>query len=419
MKVLHINTAQSGGAAWCAMRIYKALKEQGIECKMLFAYGTSMPEGIDGAIAEPDSDFWYSNSLTTKVKHLLNRMPWFYDEEKMRLVLDELNRDNLNLHQPFSHYKNIAHHPLVKWADIVHLHWVPDFVDYPTFFKRVRKPIVWTLHDKYPAAGIMHYCSKYFTLPEYLANVDNLCKRIKRKGITKSENLHIVAISSLVKDICSYSDVIQGFPCTVIHNGVDTNIFKPIYTKSKINVLTKYGFRNSVNERTKLFMYSSFGIWDKNKGLQRVIDSLEKTQLKNIALIVVGGNDEKITPSASFPIITTGLISNQTELAELYSISDYFISASYEETYGQTITEAMACGCPVISTPTGVAPDLIRPFNGVLCKGFDSNDLAEGITKALSTKYDSDNIRQHIIDEYDYTKISQMYIELYNNILRK
>jgi hypothetical protein len=45
---------------------------------------------------------------------------------------------------------NITKHPLVQEADIIHLHWVANFLDYRSFFKQIQKPIVWTLHDLNP-----------------------------------------------------------------------------------------------------------------------------------------------------------------------------------------------------------------------------------------------------------------------------
>ena len=77
----------------------------------------------------------------------------------------------------------------------------------------------------------------------------------------------------------------------------------------------------------------------------------------------------------------------------------------------------MACGKPVIATPCSGTPDLIKPFNGIICNGFDSVSIAEGISKALITSYDSDLIRQYIIREFDWEKIVGQYIKLYNNIL--
>ena len=89
MKVLHINTSQAGGAAWCAIRINKALSLIGVDSRMLFAEGESMPEGVKGAIAVRDQESWYSNSLKTKIKHVLNRMPWYWDKEKMDMQIND------------------------------------------------------------------------------------------------------------------------------------------------------------------------------------------------------------------------------------------------------------------------------------------------------------------------------------------
>lgn len=77
----------------------------------------------------------------------------------------------------------------------------------------------------------------------------------------------------------------------------------------------------------------------------------------------------------------------------------------------------MACGTPVISTPCSGAVDLIRPFNGGICEGYDSSALKDGILKAILQDYDSQKIRDYIIEYFDYNIIAKEYIELYIKIL--
>lgn len=418
MKILHINTFQEGGAAWCARRISNALVKEGIDSRMLFANGKTIPEGIKGAIAERDFEFWYSNPILATIKHLLMRLPWYMDEEKMKKIIELNNTDKLFLHQPYSCYKNIAHHPLVEWADIIHLHWVSDFVDYPTFFKKVRKPIVWTLHDKYPVCGIQHYCSNFFPVPEQLKEIDSYCKKIKRSAVIQAKKLQVVAISEQMQHLCSSSEVLNGFPSTLIHNGVNIDVFKPEciqYTPFHKEML-------SLPKETVKFMFSAYHIWDENKGLNRVIEALEKVKNvlgRPIALIIVGRvNETDSRPYASFPLILTGLIKDQSVLSSLYTYIDFFIQSAYEETFAQTPLEAMACGTPVISTPCSGASDLIRPFNGVVLEDYDSSSLKDGIIKALSMNFDSDKIRCYIKENFDYNIIAREYIELYNRILK-
>ena len=414
MKVLHLNTFQEGGAALCAIRIDRAMVRQGVESRMLFAQGTSLPEGVNGAIAEKDCIVRLrSNPLFAKFRHLLMRIPWYKNVEKMQIRLDKANIQHLFLHIPYSDYTNIAHHPLVEWADIIHLHWVSGFVDYTTFFKKIKKPIVWTLHDMYPAIGLMHFESDYTVLPSALDEIDVLCRRIKRKSVSQVWNLNLVAISDRMSSIIRSSEILKGFPISRIYNGVDTNIYKPVAVDRK-------EYFQSIANNTLVFMFSSYAINDKRKGIDRVIDALEKVKYKiriNIAMIAVGMVDANDTPTASFPIHYTGLIGSEEELSKVYSVVDYFINASYEEAFAQTPLEAMACGTPVISTPCSGASDLIRPFNGVVCEDYDSSSLKDGIIKAISMNFDSNKIRHYIIENFELSIVAREYIELYNRIL--
>lgn len=414
MKVLHINTSQAGGAAWCAIRINKALSLIGVDSRMLFAEGESMPEGVKGAIAVRDQESWYSNPLKTKIKHVLNRMPWYWDKEKMDMQINDaiskIEGERPYVHHPYSYYRNIANHPLVEWADIIHLHWVPDFVDYPTFFRQVKKPIVWTLHDKYPAEGVMHYSSKYFPVPEELKDIDKRSRHAKRNGVNKSQNLNIVAISDEMIDLCKKSEVLCDLPIALIHNGVDTNVFKP---HDKHIARKNLGLPSTA----KIFLFSSYGINDRNKGLYRLIGALERIDIPNKILVCIGGIFGTEVPQTNFPVITVGLQTEQIVLSKYYSASDFFMQCSYEESFGQTVLESMSCGTPVISTPVGVSTELIKPFNGVICNGYESDAIAEGIQKAINTQYNSNAIRQYIIENYEYSIIAQQYKELYESIL--
>ena len=267
----------------------------------------------------------------------------------------------------------------------------------------MKKPIVWTLHDMNPAIGAMHFTSENTPIPSELFKIEEQLKRIKRKAIRQCKApIHIVALSEKMRDIISSSEVFTGQQTSIIHNGVDTKLFKPKCSKER---------------RPATFMFSSYDIWDKRKGLCRIIESLEKIDAPNKSLIVVGANWNSKPISAPFPIAELGLIKDQKHLAELYSEADFFINASYEEGFAQTPLEAMACGTPVISTPCSGASDLIRPFNGVICNGYDSDAIASGIKEAMNGSYDSNLIRKHIIDNYDWNKIAHQYIDLYSKIL--
>lgn len=410
MKVLHINSYQQGGAALCAIRICQALSNEGIESRMLFAEGSSLPEGIVGAIATSDDIFWNRNLFLRAIKKFFKILGiWLVDVEKTYYRLKKANTSNQFVHQPLSSYKNIAQHPLIEWADIIHLHWVANFVDYPTFFKAVNKPIVWTLHDKYPAVGVMHYCSSFFPIPDKLKSIDAYCRKIKRESVCNAKQLNIVAISELMLDVCNNSDVLGGFPVTIIHNGVDTTLFHPLNKeKAKKQV--------GLSSNTIVFLFSSLYMFDMNKGLDRAIAALEKVNIQNKILVCLGGKYENIKLSCNFPIIFTGVIKEPATLSIYYSAADFFLQCSYEETFAQTPLEAMACGTPVITTPCSGAKDIIRPFNGIICYNYNPDALAEGIKEALCKQYRPTEIRKFVIDNFNYCIIARKYIKLYETI---
>lgn len=413
MKVLHINTSQTGGAAMCAIRISKALSEEGIESRMLFAEGISLPGGIKGAIATSDNIFWNRNLFLRIIKKILSFTGiWLVDVEKAKHQLNKANKTRLYIHQPLSSFKSITHHPLVEWADIIHLHWVTGFIDYPTFFKDIKKPIVWTLHDKYPAVGVMHYSSNFYPIPDNLKKIDALFRRIKRKGVSGAKNLNIVAISEVMIDICKHSDVLGGYPVTLIHNGVDASLFlhyNKQETRANIDLMPN----------GKIFLFSSFFINDPNKGLNRAIAALETIDVPQKTLVCIGSKYEGQQPQCSFPLVFTGLIKDPIQLSMYYSAADFFLQCSYEETFSQTPLEAMACGTPVISTPCSGAKDIIKSFNGVICRSYDADAIAEGITEGLSRHYNSDEIRQYIVNHFNYNIIAKQYIKLYMEITDK
>lgn len=412
MNVLHINTFQNGGAAFCAIRINKALMNEGIKSLMLFADGKNMPQGVDGAIVVRKKHIWETSPFLSRlVLWILGNIPFGMNSEKLRRKIGKAYADYIYYHIPFSQYKNLANHPLVEWADVIHLHWVAGFVDYPTFFKKVRKPIVWTLHDKYPATGLLHYSSEFNPVPKELKSLDDYCKKIKRESLDKAKNLSVVAISEMMIDICKNSEVLTGFPITLIHNGVDSDKFV-IYNKQKSRKELGY-----VDDAT-IFLFSSYFLDDSNKGLDRVIAALERCKIPNLYLVCVGTPNFTITAS-SFPIIMPGLLKSDTLMAKYYSAADFFLQASYEETFSQTPLESMSCGTPVITFPVSGARDLINEINGVVCDDFTVDALVNGIKLAMTRKYCREKIREDVIKRFSYRKIAKQYINLYERILEK
>lgn len=412
MKILHINAGQTGGAAICAKRIMMAEQKLGHECKMLTVEDSS---DRDVFVVCEDRDMLKTFLVGRFIKKVLRVSPGYWNLEKMERVFRLATEKSMNVpyvHFPLSKYKGLKHHNLIEWADIIHLHWVSGMIDYPSFFAHVNKPIVWTLHDEQPARGIMHFQSEYSPLPKELSKLDKRCETIKRKALENVKDCYIVALSEYMRGIIEKSPILGRFPIKKIHNGVDTDIFRP-YDKQESRA------ELNIEAKTKVFLFSSFHVNDPRKGLERVVRAIEKLKSHDDIMVLCIGfkPDMYDIQSSSVSLRFMGLIGDPNHLAKIYSASDYFINASYQEAFAQTPLEAMACGVPVISTPCSGAHDLIRDFNGIVCDGFSSDCIAKGIMSALGARYNPELIRKNIITYFSDSIVAKIYEKLYTEIL--
>lgn len=410
MKVLHINTSLAGGAALCAQRIMNATSQCGVETKMLVCTGEPRNNIYK---VDPTSTIWGKHPLLLRIKNLLIKLNLGHDYATMRFhverTFETTQCPRVYYHLPYSEYQNLAEHPLVKEADVIHLHWVTGMIDYPSFFRKVKKPIVWTMHDKYPLAGLQHYVSQYHPLPKELESFDIESRRIKRSSMLKADNLHLVAISKVMMDLCAESDVTAGLPAHLIHNGIDAEKFR--HTDA-----TTLSQELSIPEGNKVFMFSAFSIHDPNKGLSELIKALESLHRSDITLLCVGQYTE--VPTSAIDIHCLGYVGDSNRLSQIYSLADYFIFPSFEESLGQTPIESMACGTPVVAFPTGIIPELINEQNGIICSDFTVEALADVIREAMEREYNREAIREDVVNRFSYDNIAQQYVELYDSLLR-
>ncbi len=409
MKILHITKLPDGGASLCAIRICKALIEEGIDSKMLFMQG--QPEEYK-YIADIDWLYRKHNNILVRILMKMLRLilrPRF-EILIMRRKRAERNGD-IFFTSPVTAYTNIVKHPLVKEADIVHLHWISDFVDFSSFFKKVDKPIVWTAHDENPGLGGFHYVLQKETASKDFLSLDKEYEKIKRKAVNGNNQPHLIAISEKMQSFFKDNIILKDCPVTLIHNGVDGDSF---VKKDKMSCREKLHL--PINR--KIFLFSSYMIEDKRKGLSLLIDALSSFNNDSFLLVCLGKFD-KIPSISSIEIRCEGLIHGCDRLSMYYSAADYFILPSYQEAFAQTPLEAMSCGTPVVAFPCSGIPELINNQNGVICDDFTVESLIRGVKAALKKTYNRDSIRQYVLSNFSYDIIVQKYIKLYNDILTK
>lgn len=405
MNILHISTHQTGGAALAALRLHQALLDSGVDSRVLTLDGEFEDKHI--VRYKPLLDFRQTKGLAKVTKSVLYKVN--IGMGRYWRMHDKARKDHeCQYTHPVSPYR-VEKHPLVKWADIIHLHFCDDFINYPTFFKKVKKPIVWTLHDIGIGYGGFHYKNDYDRLLPYFRQIEDEFLTIKRKALLNAENIHIVSLSQEMFDFCHRIDYLKNKTNYIIPNGVDTTQFI---------LFDKNVCRNELHLPTEkiILLFVAEYVQTQSKGLDLLKESI-KTFDKDNMLICIVGNYPKDMPQKD--IVNTryfGKVQDVNTLSKIYSSADYFVMPSSQEVCPQAPLEAMACGTPVVVFPKGAMKDYVLPQYGVVCKDCSLEALKDGIEESLNKSYDGYQLRKYVTDNFSPSKIAQMYINVYKSI---
>lgn len=300
---------------------------------------------------------------------------------------------------------NLMHSRWVEWADVIHLHHIADYIDYPSFFGGVgRKPVVMTLHDENFFYGLAYYESNL--QPQH--PLERYYAELKRLAFSQAHNMGIVLLSEYFRKKFHGHQLLQGNEVRVINNAVDTTVYKPI---PKTDARQRLG----LSADDTLIVFSAFVVSDQRKGLDKLSEAVARIGNPRIRIVAVGKNIHH----RSWPnVVEMGFKDTAQSLCEVFSACDFFVMPSVQEAFALTPMQAMACGLPVVAFPVSGTSELINEHNGVVCTDFTVEALQEGIITLMSRSYDAAAIRQDMANRFSPMAIAQKYCSLYNDLLK-
>ena len=419
MKILILNTSESlGGAAIAANRLMKALVNNGIEAKTLVLNKQTDDENVISI----QSSF---------LKKQLARL-YFLWERWVIFVHNRFCRKNLFKVSIANTGFDVSEHPMVKEADVIHIHWINQgFLSLKGIKKIVQsgKPVVWTLHDMWASTGICHYpksCEKYkieccdCPMLIYGKSNDLANKIFDRKRIVNLNRIHYVGCSHWIAETVERSRLLKNANIISIPNPIDIKIFFP---KDKNAVRKKL----QLPADKRLLLFSAAKISDTRKGGHYFIDACKLISEKypefaqTVEIVCMGKGDETFFSDIKITTHILHYISNESELADAYSSVDAFVIPSLEDNLPNTIMESMACGTPCVGFKTGGIPEMIdHQQNGYVAEYKSVKDLAQGIYWILNeSDYNeiSNNARKKVENCYSEEIVAKQYINLYRKLL--
>jgi glycosyltransferase involved in cell wall biosynthesis len=381
LKILHVNTIDTGGAAIAAIRLHKLLLSKGIESKILFLYRSGKTDIEESYYFEDlyKNKKWFK--FLVKLNIIYNRRYSFY-------------KPNVYFNGPDSLF-NISKHPLFHWAEIVHLHWVVKFLDWGKVFHNKSKQFVWTLHDMNPFTGGEHYKTGYNNEFLFASKLNQL----KKNSCLENSNLKIVTPSNWMKTNAANSSVFNSLPITTIRNPIPSTIF---YKKSNQNTNNKY----NVDENKIKLLFVAENPTDVRKGFQLLLNALENIKGDEFQLLIIGNLKHSI--SIKVPFLNFGIISDPLVLSEIYNLADYYIIPSIEDNLPNTVSESLMCGTPVIGFEIGGIKEMIcHGENGFLV--INQDDLSRLISELPNIPKMSFNCPLELDETVLFNKFNDLY----------
>ena len=417
MRVLIINTSERiGGAAIAANRLMDALRNNGIQAKML--------------VRDKQTD----NITVISLKKSLWSIWQFVWERIVIWKANHFKQHNLFAVDIANTGTDITTYPEFKEADIIHLHWVNQGMLSLKDLKKILqsgKPIVWTMHDMWPCTGICHHareCDKYHKECHHCPYLYNggAKKDLSHQTFKKKKELYqlspitFITCSQWLKERAGQSALLDQHPIVHIPNPIKTNLFTP---RNKVEARQKCNLPTD----KKLILFGSVKITDKRKGIDYFIESCKILAEKhpelvnNLGVAVYGKESEQLKSLVPFQVYALDYISNEKELVNVYNAVDLYVTPSLEENLPNTIMEAMACGIPCVGFNVGGIPEMIDHLhNGYVADYKSAEDFANGIHWTLSeSEYQSlsEEARRKVTSSYSENTIAKKYIEVYNKII--
>lgn len=311
-------------------------------------------------------------------------------------------------------------------CDVLHLHWVQAEMLSIADIGRIKKPIVWTLHDMWGFSGAEHYTEDYrwrdgYTRenrPQYESRLDVNRWTWARKYKHWKQPMHIVAPSRWLAQCVRESVLMRDWPVSVIPNPIDTELWKPL---EKNFARELFGLPKDV---PLLLFGAKGGSKDPRKGFDLLLEALDcmrnDPRVREMELVVFGQSSPELPPDLGFPIHYTGHLFDDVSLRSLYSAADAIVVPSRQEAFGQTASEAHACGTAVIAFNIGGLRDIVEHNRtGYLARAFDPEDLANGIVKIIAQSVKtsfSTHARERAINLFDSNLIASIYKQIYQDI---
>lgn len=399
MRVLLIDVnCKNSSTGNIVYNLYKYINYTGDEAAVCYGRGEKLKE---------KNIFKFGLDTETYIHALLTRITGFtgcfslFSTRRLIKFIKKFNPDVVHIHELHAYFVNIK--PLINYLKKNHI------------------KTVMTLHCEFAYTGKCGHsmeCEQWKTecrqcphLREYVSTIwfdhTNYMFRQKKNIFSNFNELSIITPSKWLAQRVSAS-FLKNCPLSVIHNGIDTNIFCP----KEVSYLRK---ELKINKDEKVVLSVAPHLMTKEKGGFFIKEIAKRLEARKIRFLMIGVDGiERIYDRN---IILNGPIFDKTILANYYSLADLFLICSERENFPTTCIEAQCCGTPIYGFNTGgTAETILQGSVEGLVEYADVETLTSLIDKApRKTVESSISISEVASEMYSLFHFCKLNCNLYKN----
>ena len=295
----------------------------------------------------------------------------------------------------------IEDYQLSRWLgsqdDIIHL---PN-QNFARYALLVKNPYIVTVHDLIRFS--LGFAKETIT--------EKILLKLDIRGIKRAS--HIIAVSQTTrKDMITHLKIPDD-RISVIYNGLDHSLFKPY----KVRLFNRPYILYVGSERPR-------------KNLGRLFEAFAviRKEFPELLLVKVGVagrtreyRQETMRKLDSLRIDQAVIFVeyvSELDLAYYYSSAALLAYPSLYEGFGFPPLEAMACGCPVVTSDTSSLPEVVGEA-GIMFNPYDTDSLVEAMRKVLTdSELRDDMVRKGLeqAKKFSWEKAAKETQEVYNKV---
>lgn len=279
--------------------------------------------------------------------------------------------------------------------DIIHSHgFVPDSLIAASIKKEYNKPLVITLHGE----DVTKYSKMLFL------------RHLSKDALSRCDR--IISVSKNLKDEI-YKLNLTKKPIEVIPSGYNVRRFRTINTKKCRKIL-------NLPQNKKIILF--VGHLVERKGVEYLIRALKSLNEENkdlLCCIVGTGVSEKKLKNIALELEIKNIIfagqKNPNEIPLWMNACDILALPSLNEGLPNVLSEALACGKPVVATKVAGTPEIVNTDVGHLAKPKDERDLADKIKLALNKQWPKEKLLKRA-QMFSVTSSVKKLLKIYDSI---